>query len=206
MGLPKDIIVLGIIGGGAYLLYKNWGTLSSAYGSEFDNAFSSVEDAFAPGVEDVESSLIGWAGVDEGPTWVPVINQTESALGIPVNLLARMAYEESHFRPDIITGATASSAGAQGILQLEPTSFPSLRLTPPYSTQDTQDQISAAGQYLMQLYEEFNDWSQAVGAYNAGPGTMNNALSTGAALPSETTTYVAQIFADVPVAAINLPA
>jgi soluble lytic murein transglycosylase-like protein len=117
-----------------------------------------------------------------------------------------MAYEESSFRQDVIDGSVASSAGAQGILQLEPASFPSLRLTPPYSTQDTLDQIQAAGQYLMTLYGEFNDWSQAVGAYNAGPGTMSNALSTGAALPQETVNYVSQIFADVPVAPVDLPA
>lgn len=191
MGL-RALLVGGLVAVGAWYVYENRQQLG--LGGAFD------------GLDDLEAATMGWKNTQQGPVWVPVINQTESALGIPADLLARMAYEESHFRPDVITGQTASSAGAQGILQLEPTSFPDLRLTPPYSTSDTQDQISAAGAYLMQLYEEFQDWSQAVGAYNAGPGTMSNALSTGAALPSETTTYVAQIFADVPIAAVNLPA
>lgn len=191
MGL-RALLVGGLVAVGAWYVYENRQQLG--LGDAFD------------GLDDLEAATMGWKNTQQGPVWVPVINQTESALGIPADLLARMAYEESHFRPDVITGQTASSAGAQGILQLEPTSFPDLRLTPPYSTSDTQDQISAAGAYLMQLYEEFQDWSQAVGAYNAGPGTMSNALSTGAALPTETTTYVAQIFADVPIAAVNLPA
>lgn len=205
MGAMRDVLIIGVIAGAAWYLYENADELGlTSTGS--DGALSDIENEFETGVADVESAALGWAAVGQGPVWVPVINQVEITQGIPTNLLARMAYEESSFRQSVIDGTTASSAGAQGILQLEPASFPALRLTPPYSTQDTSDQISAAGAYLSQLYSEFGDWSQAVGAYNAGPGTMSNALSSGAALPAETINYVDQIFADVPVAAINLPA
>jgi membrane-bound lytic murein transglycosylase MltF len=200
MGL-RAVLVVGLIGVAAWYLYENRSQLGLTSG-----ALSDLENEFSDSLDSLEGATMGWQNVGEGPTWVPVINQTEASLGIPTNLLARMAYEESSFRQDVIDGSVSSSAGAQGILQLEPASFPQLRLTPPYSTQDTTDQISAAGQYLMQLYGEFSDWSQAVGAYNAGPGTMSNALSSGAALPAETVNYVDQIFADVPVSAVNLPA
>jgi soluble lytic murein transglycosylase-like protein len=202
MGI-RAVLVVGLVGLAAWYLYENADELGLTAGGGF---LTGVENDFETGVSDVEAATLGWASVGQGPVWVPVINQAESAAGIPANLLARMAYEESSFRQDVIDGSIASSAGAQGILQLEPASFPALRLTPPYSTQDTSDQISAAAAYLSQLYSEFGDWSQAVGAYNAGPGTMSNALSSGAALPQETINYVSQIFADVPVAAVNLPA
>jgi soluble lytic murein transglycosylase-like protein len=202
MGL-RAVLIVGLAGVAAWYLYENREALGLTAGG---GVLSDLENEFQTGVSDVESATLGWASVGEGPTWVPVINEAEASAGIPTNLLARMAYEESSFRQNVIDGTVSSSAGAQGILQLEPASFPSLRLTPPYSTQDTSDQISAAAAYLMQLYNEFADWSQAVGAYNAGPGTMSNALSTGAALPAETVNYVDQIFADVPVAAVNIPA
>lgn len=200
MGL-RAVVIVGLIGVAGWYLYENRAQLGLTTG-----LLSDLENDFQSGVSDVEGATLGWASVGAGPTWVPVINEAEASAGIPTNLLARMAYEESSFRQSVIDGSIASSAGAQGILQLEPASFPALRLTPPYSTQDTSDQISTAAAYLSQLYSEFQDWSQAVGAYNAGPGTMDNALSSGAALPQETLNYVSQIFADVPVAAINLPA
>lgn len=202
MGL-RAVLVVGLVGVAAWYLYENRTSLGLTAGG---GLLSDLENEFQSGIDTVEGATMGWASVGQGPVWVPVINQVENAAGIPPNLLARMAYEESSFRQNVIDGTIASSAGAQGILQLEPASFPSLRLTPPYSTQDTSDQISAAAEYLMQLYGEFSDWSQAVGAYNAGPGTMSNAIASGSALPQETLNYVSQIFADVPVAAVNLPA
>jgi soluble lytic murein transglycosylase-like protein len=148
---------------------------------------------------DVESAVLGWQNVNEGPTWVPVINQTEVALGIPTNLLARMAYQESSFLPAVITGEQPSSAGALGILQLMPQYFSSVQVPVPFTTADTQAQISQAGQQLVTLYNEFNDWGIAVAAYNAGAGTIQAVLAGTQSMPSETSTYVADILTDVPV-------
>jgi soluble lytic murein transglycosylase-like protein len=147
----------------------------------------------------VSADISGWAGVEQGPVWVPVINQAESAAGIPANLLARMAYQESHFRPDIITGATASSAGALGILQLMPQYFSTVQVATPFTAADTTAQITQAAQLLSSLFSEFGDWTLAVAAYNAGATTVKNYLAGGAALPAETSAYVADIIADVPV-------
>ena len=71
-----------------------------------------------------------WKEVDEGPKWVPILNQTEVTYGIPTDLLARVAYQESHFRPDIISGSTRSPAGAVGIMQLIPKWFPGAGVDP----------------------------------------------------------------------------
>lgn len=147
----------------------------------------------------VTAQICGWAAVEQGPVWVPVINQAEAAAGIPANLLARMAYEESHFRPDVIDGTTASSAGALGILQLMPQYFSTVQVPTPFSTQDTMAQITQAAGQLASLYDEFSDWTLAVAAYDAGATTVKNYINGAGTLPAETSAYVADVIADVPV-------
>jgi soluble lytic murein transglycosylase-like protein len=131
----------------------------------------------------------------EGPIWVPVVNAAEVTYGIPSNLLARIAYQESHFRRDIIDGTTKSAAGAVGIMQLLPQFFPGAGADP------TAD-INTAGGYLAKLYKDFTDWQLALAAYNWGPGSVQNWLNRSepfSAMPTETQDYVVQITADVPV-------
>ena len=50
-----------------------------------------------------------------------------------------------------------------------------------------------AKSYLSSMYNKFGNIDQAVGAYNAGPGTMNAAGSDYAALPQETQDYIAHV-------------
>lgn len=154
------------------------------------------------GAETLEAAVEGWANVNEGSTWVPVINATESGYGIPTNLLARQAYQESHFRASIIDGTQASPAGALGILQLEPAYFSSVTVPVPFTTSDTTNQISQAGQEMARLYGVYSDWGLALAAYNWGEGNVNAWLAAGSspgAMPTETQNYVAQILTDVPV-------
>jgi soluble lytic murein transglycosylase-like protein len=144
----------------------------------------------------------GWQSVEEGPTWVPVINQSEAANGIPTNLLARMAYQESHFRPDIISGATASSDGALGILQMLPQYFASVTVPTPFSAADTTAQISQAAAQLASLYAAFNDWTLAIAGYEAGEQTVKNYLAGTGELGPKALAYVADVIGDVPVAGL----
>jgi soluble lytic murein transglycosylase-like protein len=147
----------------------------------------------------VNAELNGWQTVEQGPVWVPVINEAETAAGIPANLLARMAYQESHFRPDVISGETVSSAGALGILQLMPQYFSTVQVAIPFTAADTSAQISQAAQQLASLYTTFNDWTLAVAGYNAGAGTIQKYVAGAGSLPAETAAYVADVIADVPV-------
>src|SRR5580698_3072077 len=48
-----------------------------------------------------------------------MLNQAEATYGIPTDLLARQAFEESSFSPSVIYGGP-NSAGAVGLMQLEP--------------------------------------------------------------------------------------
>jgi soluble lytic murein transglycosylase-like protein len=141
-----------------------------------------------------------WKQANDGPKWVPVINQMEKVLGIPPDLLARMAFQESSFRTEVIDGSHASPAGALGILQLEPRYFTSTHMSIPYNDDAVKEQINQAAEYLIQLYDRFGDWAKSLAAYNFGPGNEEKYLAhTIQTLPTETLNYVTEILADVPV-------
>lgn len=186
--------IIAILGGIAAWIYyqqsQNPGTASDSAASFSNDPISSVSDA-------VVAATAGWKNVGQGSTWLPDLNAAEVQYGIPTDLLARIAYQESHFRQDIIDGTTASSAGALGLMQLMPAYFPSVRVPRPFTVQDTQNQIIDAAQNLITNYNALGDWSQAVAAYNAGLSTIQKGNAS-AANKSATAKYVAQIMADLP--------
>lgn len=115
------------------------------------------------------------------------IAATETALGIPVGLLARIAQQESHFRPDIISGQTRSSAGAVGLMQLMPNVFKGAASMTP------EQQIAVAGAEIKRLHSVFGDWATAVAAYNDGQGNIRKVLAGKKSLPGETRDYMAHV-------------
>lgn len=138
--------------------------------------------------------------------WAPVIAEAETRNGLPQGLLARQALEESAYRTAVIDGTESSSAGALGILQLEPAYFASVRVPTPFSDSDTAAQIAEAAAEDARLYREFGSWPLALAAYNWGSGNLQGWLNGGGSLadtsswPGETAKYVAQITSDVPAA------
>jgi len=146
-------------------------------------------------------AVAAWRQSQNASKWIPVLNAAESANGIPPNLLARMAYQESHWRDDIITGSTVSPAGALGLMQLEPAYFPSVNVPRPYTDADTVAQINQAAAELARLYGVFGSWPLAVAAYNDGQGNIQAYVAGTRALPDETQQYLQAVFADVPAAA-----
>jgi len=151
------------------------------------------------GEDVVTAAISGWKNVRDGPLWVPVINGAEAQYGIPPDLLARVAYQESHFRPEIIDGTVASSAGALGIMQMLPLYFSSVRVATPFSASDTAAQIQQAAAELARLYGVFLDWGLALAAYNDGQNNVSKYLAGTRPLPDGTITYVTDVLADVPV-------
>lgn len=121
------------------------------------------------------------------------ISDTEQAYGIPESLLARLLYQESRFRQDIITGQTKSPVGAVGIAQFMPATARDMGVNP----LDPYDSIDGAGRYLKQLFDRFGTWDKALAAYNWGQG--NVARKGLERAPAETRQYVAQILNDVEV-------
>jgi peptidoglycan DL-endopeptidase CwlO len=115
----------------------------------------------------------------------------EQQYGIPTDLLARQAYQESSFLPSNIYGS-ANSAGAVGLMQFEPATAAQYGVT---NLDDPTQEIPAAGAYMAALYKEFGSWALALAAYDAGPG---NVTKYGGIPPfPETQNYVSEILADV---------
>lgn len=139
-----------------------------------------------------------WSIPERGQPYQAALMAAETKYGIPHNLLARLAYQESRFRRDIITGQTVSSAGAQGIMQIVPKWHPDVDPLNPW------DAIDYAGYYLGQLYKQFGEWPKALAAYNWGPGNVKKAINEKSTYwiqkaPTETKNYVAEITRDVKV-------
>lgn len=144
----------------------------------------------------IVSKTTGWKNVGQGAKWTPVLDSIGTSYRLPPDLLSRVAYQESHFRDDIIRGNTASSAGALGIMQMMPQFFSSVNVARPYTDESVRAQIVEAAAHLSQLYGSTKSWPLALAAYNAGLG---NVQQYGGVPPfPETMAYVAAIRADVP--------
>ena len=130
-------------------------------------------------------------------TYFPLFEQTLDKYGVPLEL-KHLPIVESALNPK-----AKSPAGAMGLWQfmlptgklfgLEVNSMIDERCDPIKSTE-------AAAKYLKYLHSLYNDWNMALAAYNAGPGTVNNAIRRSGGkstyweiynyLPKETQGYV----------------
>jgi len=102
----------------------------------------------------------------------------------------QMALESGNFDPDVIAGRKVSSAGAQGIAQLMPSSYPNVNRLDPIASLN-----AAAGTMRDNLRLYNGDMRKALAAYNAGAATVNSLVSRLGAdweqgLPQETRRYL----------------
>lgn len=138
-----------------------------------------------------------WDGVVP-PRYRQAVTAAELREGLPHDLLARLLWQESRYREDIINGSVVSSAGAQGIAQIVPRWHPNVNPLDPFAS------IDYAARYLRDLRRQTGSWPLALAAYNWGIGNLNNALTKYgrqnvlAYAPKETRNYVTEIAADVP--------
>lgn len=155
---------------------------------------NAYNDPFGMAEQESGTMAGSWAYPSSAAPYLQTITAAETRYGLPPLLLGRLLYEESRFRPDIISGKVASPAGALGIAQFMPATAASLGINPLKPT----EAIFGAARYLRSLYDQTGSWSLALAAYNWGIG---NVLRKGiSAAPTETQNYVASITADVPVA------
>lgn len=193
MNNAEKVLLLGIIGG-LYYLYQQQQQSGGGSGCfvcclEFEACELGVE---------VTAAVQGWKNAGEGPTWVPILNAAEQQYGLPQDMLAALAFQESSFIQKVIDGTRASSAGALGMMQLEPEYYPSVQVPRPFTTDDTQQQITDAANTLVTDYNALGSWPLAIAAYNAGLGAVQSA--GGIPNNGQTPAYVAGILANAPAA------
>ncbi|HEX6699419.1 MAG TPA: lytic transglycosylase domain-containing protein [Gaiellaceae bacterium] len=103
------------------------------------------------------------------------------ATGLPVAMLVAVGEVESH-----LTQSAVSNAGAEGVLQLLPSTASALGL----DASRPRSNVLAGATYLRQLLERFDSVDVALAAYNAGPSAVERA---GGAPTIETLRYVANV-------------
>ncbi len=147
------------------------------------------EPTYMTTADNVSAAAAGWTPPPSAEPWLDTIRAAEDMNMIPRNLLARLLYQESRFRHDIITGQVRSSAGAVGIAQIVPRWHPDVDPLDPIAS------INYAAQYLRRLYRQFGSWDKALAAYNWGPGNVSRYGL--ASLPAETHNYITEILGDL---------
>jgi cytochrome c556 len=101
---------------------------------------------------------------------------------IPHDLLTRLIWQESSFRPRVV-----SPAGAQGIAQFMPGTARERGLADPF---DPEQAIPKAAEFIAHLAEQFGNLGLAAAAYNGGPARVASWLAGQGGLPAETRNYV----------------
>ncbi len=85
--------------------------------------------------------------------------------GVPPALVKAVVATESSFNPKAV-----SAKGAQGLMQLMPTTARSLGVEEPLRVEQNLD---GGVRYLRSLIDRYGDWSRALAAYNAGPRAVD---------------------------------
>jgi len=125
-----------------------------------------------PGAPDSEPSETT-AGADAGSTlignvpvpdqYVATIEQSSATNAIPASLLSALLYHESRFETDAV-----SQAGAEGIAQFMPATAAGMGIDP----MDPIQSIQGAAQLLGNYTRQFGSYADALAAYDAGPGAV----------------------------------
>jgi cell wall-associated NlpC family hydrolase len=125
------------------------------------------------------------SSLDVPSTLVPLFESASAKTGVPVSLLAAVAKQESGFNANAV-----SSAGAQGMMQLMPSTASGLGV----NAFDPAQAIGGAAQLLGSYLQRYNgSVPLALAAYNAGPGAV--ARYGGVPPYAQTTGYVNNILA-----------
>lgn len=142
--------------------------------------------------------------IDDVVRWKSYIEAASKKYQVPAVLIAGVMYQESNGLQTNANGSLViSSAGAVGLMQVEPSTAAGMTLNglPIGSTamadlSNPELNIAIGSMYLSELYHEFNEIpEEAESAYNAGPGAEQEALAKGEQIAqnSQTIEYVRNI-------------
>ena len=146
---------------------------------------------------DMSEVLLGRSAV-----YFPVFEDIFIEKGLPQDL-KYLSVVESGLRPK-----ATSKSGAAGLWQfMRPTGrMMGLKINRTIDERrDVEKSTEAAADYLLHLYERFDDWTLAIAAYNCGPGNLRKAIRKSGGkrnfweikkyLPKETREYVPKFIA-----------
>ena len=133
-----------------------------------------------------------WA--DPLDRWSDYVSEASTRFGIPQAWIRRVMRAESGGRTTLNGRPIVSHAGAQGLMQLMPGTWQSMRAAHGlgHDVHDPRDNVLAGTAYLRAMYDRFG-YPGLFAAYNAGPGRYAEHLATGRRLPAETVAYVAAV-------------
>jgi soluble lytic murein transglycosylase-like protein len=124
------------------------------------------------------------AGSQQGAQYAPLIEAAAARNGVDPAVLHGLIQQESDFDP-----SSTSSAGAEGLTQLMPSTASSLGVSDPL---DPAQSIEGGARYLGEMLRRFGgNVEAALAAYNAGPGAVQQ---YGGVPPyAETQQYVSKV-------------
>jgi len=166
--LPMGGSESGRSGGVAGIPYLSTGsTLSSLYGYSVDGSnqyggntgYTAVE----AGQSDQGTTAVQLRSMGVPTDMISLFESAAQSYGIPPQLLAAVAKAESGFDPQAV-----SSAGAEGLMQIMPSTAAGLGIDPFDPTQA----VYGAARILAGNIAEFGSIPLAVAAYNAGAGAV----------------------------------
>jgi membrane-bound lytic murein transglycosylase D len=134
--------------------------------------------------------------------YFPTFEQILKEKGLPTDL-KYLSVVESGLKP-----AATSRSGAAGLWQFMRPTGKMMGLKISRNVDERRDVVKstkAAADYLLKLYNQFDDWTLAIAAYNCGPGNMRKAIRKSGGkksfwevmkyLPRETREYVPKFIA-----------
>ena len=154
-----------------WILAAAWAAQPQTPGEQQRAAIKSQREAVRKQAERLGLWLLPWS---DGPpvcdaladdVVAPLIETAAKAQALDPKLVRAVMEQESGLRP-----CSVSANGAQGLMQLMPETAKELAVGDPF---DPKENIQGGTRYLKQLLEKYKgDLSQALAAYNAGPGTV----------------------------------
>jgi hypothetical protein len=119
-----------------------------------------------------------------------MIESAARANELPVEFFARVIWQESRFRADVIGPRTRGGHRAQGIAQFMPGTAAERGLLDPF---DPVQALPKSAEFLKELRADFGNLGLAAAAYNAGPRRVREWIAGSGTMPQETRNYVAAI-------------
>lgn len=129
---------------------------AATVGLEFGSPCSPAEYYLFPG--------IGIEAQRRRAAYFDLIVRVACEEGVPLALFDALIAQESRYNP-----RARSPAGAMGLTQLMPATARGLGVRNAF---DAEENLRGGARYLRQQIERFSSWRLALGAYNAGPGRI----------------------------------